>query len=275
VRGRGERVLWLYAAPALALVALVNVAPIAQTLVLAGSFGRLPRDPSLRRALASTLVFTGASVTLELLLGLALALLLSRRFFGRGAARAAALVPWALPAAVMALAWRWIFNSQHGVLGDLLFRAHLTASPQVAWLSSPGWAMAACVLADVWKTTPFMAVLLMSGLAGIPSELYEAAGVDGAGPVRRFFLITLPLLRPTMALALVFRAVQAFGVFDIVWVLTGGGPGGRTRMIALYVYDTVFRYLELGYGCALTLVMAGALAGLAAAILLLARPRRA
>lgn len=263
MRRPGERVLWLYAAPALALIALINVVPIAQTLALAGSFGRLPRDPSLRRALENTFVFTAASVTLELLLGLALALLLSRKFFGRGPARAAALVPWALPAAVMALAWRWIFNPEFGVLGHVLS------------LSSPRGAMAACVLADVWKTTPFMAVLLMSGLASIPAELYEAADVDGAGAVRRFFLITLPLLRPTMALALVFRAVQAFGVFDIVWVLTGGGPGGRTRMIALYVYDTVFRYLELGYGCALTLVMAAALAGLAAAILLLVRPRRA
>lgn len=266
---------WLFAAPALALIALVNVEPIAQTLFLAGSFERVPRDPTLRRVLVNTFEFTGLSVGLELAIGLALALLLVRRFRGRGFLRAAALIPWALPAAVMAMAWRWIFNSEYGVLGDLLFRLHVVRSPQVAWLSSPGWAMAACVLADVWKTAPFMAVLLMSGLAGIPAELYEAADVDGAGPVRRFFLVTLPLLRPTIALALVFRAVQAFGVFDLIWVLTGGGPGGRTRMIALYVYDTVFRYLELGYGCTLTLVMGAALAGLSAAILLVVRPRRA
>jgi multiple sugar transport system permease protein len=149
----------------------------------------------------------------------------------------------------MAAAWRWIFSAEHG--------------PLSGWLSSPRWSMSACVLADVWKTAPFMALLLMAGLAGIPRELYEAASIDGLGPWRRFRLVTLPLLRPTIALAVLFRAMQSFGVFDLVWVLTGGGPGGRTRMIALYVYDTVFRYQELRYGCALSLVMAACLAGIA------------
>jgi multiple sugar transport system permease protein len=252
---------WLYAAPALALMALVNAVPIGETAALAGSFGRLPRDPSLWRALRNTAEFTAWTVSLELALGLALALLLSRSFRGRGLVRAAALVPWALPTAVMAMAWRWIFTSESGPLAD--------------WLATPGRAMAACVLADVWKTAPFMAILLLAGLAGIPGELYEAAAIDGAGPVRRFFLITLPMLRPTIALAVLFRAVQSFGIFDLIWVLTGGGPGGRTRMIALYVYDTVFRYQELRYGCALTLVMAGCLAALAAAVLAALRPRAA
>ncbi|MBI2362902.1 MAG: sugar ABC transporter permease [Elusimicrobia bacterium] len=113
----------------------------------------------------------------------------------------------------------------------------------------------------------------MSGLANIPDELYEAAGIDGAGPVRRFFLITLPLLKPTLALAMVFRAIQSFGIFDLVWVLTGGGPGGSTRMIALYVYDNVFRYLELGYACALTLVMAACLLVMSAGILFFTRQK--
>lgn len=251
---------WLWAAPALALMALVDAAPIGETAALSGSFGRLARDPSLRHALLNTGLFTAWTVSLELVAGLALALLLSRPFRGRGLVRAAALVPWALPTAVMAMAWRWIFTAERG--------------PFAGWLAAPRTALAACVLADVWKTAPFMAILLLAGLAAIPQELYEAAGIDGAGPVRRFFLITLPLLRPTIALAVLFRAVQSFGVFDLVWVLTGGGPGGRTRMIGLYVYDTVFRYQELRYGCALTLVMAACLALIAAAVLGASRPGR-
>ena len=167
----------------------------------------------------------------------------------------------------MAMAWRWILNSQYGVLGYILFNFGLSDTPNIPWLASPGYAMMGAVLADVWKTTPFMAILLMSGLAAIPKDLYEAASIDGAGPVRQFFMITLPLLTPTIALSVFFRAIHAFGIFDLIYVLTGGGPGGRTQTIALYVYDTVFRYQELGYGCALTLVMAGCLMAFAAAVL--------
>ncbi|MCR4295322.1 MAG: sugar ABC transporter permease, partial [Elusimicrobia bacterium] len=157
---------------------------------------------------------------------------------------------------VMAMAWRWIFNADSGVMGDLVFRLGLSASPQVPWLADATSAFWAIVLADVWKTTPFMAVLLMSGLAAIPDELYEAAAIDGAGPARRFFIVTLPLLKPTIIVAVIFRAIQTFGLFDHVIVLTGGGPGGRTQTIAVYAYDVVFRYQELAYGCALVVAMA-------------------
>jgi len=126
--------------------------------------------------------------------------------------------------------------------------------------------MAACILADVWKTAPFMALLIMSGLATIPAELYEAAWMDGAGPLRQFTLITLPLLAPTLSVAVLFRSIHAFGIFDLVVVLTGGGPGGRTKMMAQYVCDTVFRYVDLSYGCTLTVVMAACLALTAGAI---------
>ena len=254
---------WLFAAPALLLMGLVNAVPIAQTFRLSRDHGQILSDGRLWASLRNTILFTATTVTTELVLGLALALLLSRPFRGRGFVRACALIPWALPTAVMAMAWRWIFNSEYGVFGDLLYKAHLSPTPNIPWLASSGTAMFACAFADIWKTTPFMAILLMSGLASIPKELYEAAGIDGAGPVRQFFLITVPLLSPTMALAVLFRAVSAFGVFDLIWVLTGGGPGGSTQTIALYVYDTVFRYQEIGYGCTLILVMAGCLAGLA------------
>lgn len=263
---------WSFALPALALMALVNLLPVVTAVTHADGFHRLPSDGRLWASLWSTFRFTVYAVSLETVLGLAIALLLTRPFAGRGLVRAAVLIPWALPTAIMAMAWQWIYNPEYGVLGDLLFRFGLSASPRIAWLADPASAMAACVLADVWKTTPFMALLFMSGLANIPPELYEAAGIDGAGPVRRFFLITLPMLRPTLALAVVFRAIQSFGVFDLVWVLTGGGPGGSTRMVALYVYDNVFRYLDLGYACTLTLVMALCLLVMSGAVLLAAKP---
>lgn len=263
---RAGTVDWLFALPALLLMGLVNIVPIGQTFYFSREHARIFSDQRLGIVLGNTFLFTGTAVLFELILGLALALLLSRPFRGRGFVRAAVLIPWALPTAVMAIAWRWIFNSEYGVLGQLLYRAGLSGSPNIAWLASPGLALGACVLADVWKTTPFMALLLMSGLANIPHELYEAAAIDGAGRARQFFAITLPLLVPTMAVAVLFRAIQSFGIFDLIWVLTGGGPGGRTQTIAIYVYDTVFRYQELGYGCTLTLVMAACLLGLSAVL---------
>jgi multiple sugar transport system permease protein len=266
---------WAYALPALALIALVNLLPVAETVRLASGWSWMPKDPRLGPTLETTLAFTAATVVIELGLGLAAALILARPFRGRGPVRAAALLPWALPTAVMAMAWRWIFNADNGVVGDLLYRAHLVATPRVPWLAHPGSAFWACVLADAWKTAPFIAILLMSALASVPEELYEAAAIDGAGPVRRFFMITLPALKPTILVAVIFRAIQAFGIFDLVWVLTGGGPAGTTQTIALYVYDTVFRYQELGYGCALTLVMTACLAAIAGLLFLLGRDREA
>lgn len=264
---------WLFAAPALALMALVNAVPIGETVWWSRGFSLFTQDRRLGIVLKNTFLFTFWTVTLETALGLAIALLLMRPFRGRGPVRAAVLIPWALPTAVMAMAWRWIFNADYGVFGDLLYRLHLVSTPHVPWLASPGAAFFACVFADVWKTTPFMAILMMSGLSGIPEDLYEAASLDGAGPVRRFFLITLPLLKPAIGVAALFRAIQAFGVFDLIWVLTGGGPGGRTEMIALYVYAAVFRYQEVAYGCALTLLMAACLLVMAGGLFLVTRPR--
>jgi multiple sugar transport system permease protein len=258
--------VWLFAVPALALMTLASIVPIAETLVLASGAKRAMADGQLWASMRNTLAFTAWTVSLELVLGLAMALVLMQPFRGRGFARAAVLIPWALPTAVMAMAWRWIFNSDYGVFGDLTYRLGLTSTAQVAWLAKPGTAFFACVFADVWKTTPFMAIMLMSGLANISGDLYEAAAIDGAGPIRRFFAITLPLLKPTIALAVLFRAIQAFGIFDLIYVLTGGGPGGRTRTISLYIYDTVFRYQELAYGCMVSLIMAAVLLAMALAL---------
>jgi multiple sugar transport system permease protein len=235
--------------------------------------GRLWADGRLRASIRNTAVFTGASVLLELLLGTALALLLHRRFRGRGALRAIVLLPWALPTAVMALAWAWIFNDSFGVANDVLGRLGLIHGP-VAWLSEPVSAMVALVIADVWKTAPFVALIVLAGLQGIPVGLLEAARLDGLSAAQRFRRVVLPLLVPSLLVALLFRAAQAYGAFDIVYVMTGGGPGGSTETVSLYAFQNTFRYLDPVYGAAVAVAGFLLALALAAALVRLARPRR-
>jgi trehalose/maltose transport system permease protein len=281
--------------PAAALLLAVVVVPVARVVQLsftrtelgaaddgalrshwAGltAYGRLWQDGRWWSALRNTALFTGASVAVETLLGVAIALVLHQRFRGRGVVRAIVMLPWALPTAVMALAWAWIFNDSFGVANDLLQRLGLVGHP-VAWLGEPGTAMAALVAADVWKTTPFVALIVLAGLQGIPPELIEAARVDGLGPWARFRHIVLPLLAPSLTVAVAFRAVQAYGAFDVVYVMTGGGPGGSTETVSLYAFQNYFRYLDFGYGSAIA--VQGVLLAVAAAwaVRLLARRRGA
>ncbi|TET37043.1 MAG: sugar ABC transporter permease [Planctomycetota bacterium] len=218
-----------------------------------GNYARAFGDARLAATLWNTTVFTVFSLVLEIILGLALALCINVSFRGRGIVRAIVLIPWALPPAVMALGWTWIFNDVYGVASDILYRTGL-ASEKIAWLATPGKAMLSLVIADVWKTTPFVAIILLAGLQSIPKSLYEAAAIDGAGPVRRFFMITLPLLRPHLLLAVLFRGIQAFGVFDLIWVMTRGGPAGSTETISLYIYRIIYGYLNPGYAAALTII---------------------
>ncbi len=253
--------------PAFVFVACLAIYPIGRVICLsfftqnlgtelqpqfsgASNYVRLVNDGHYLTALRTTAVFTTIAVTAELLLGMALALLLNETFRGRSLARAAALVPWALPPAVLALAWKWVFNDQFGVFNDLLLRLHIIDHP-VAWLGKPATAMFSLLVADVWKTTPFMTILLLAGLQDIPAGLYEAARIDGARSVNSFRFITLPLLVPSIALALLFRSLQSFGIFDLPFVMTGGGPGGATETVALYTYSTYLRYLDFGYGSAM------------------------
>lgn len=264
-----RRELALLLMPALVLLALVLAVPILRVVQLGFSrveldqgvlirwaglaqYARLWQDGRWWTALGNTAVFTTLSVTLEMLLGVAFALLLHRRFGGRGMVRALVMLPWALPTAVMALAWAWIFNDSFGVLNDLLSRLGLIAGP-VAWLGGPGTAMLAMVIADVWKTTPFVMLIVLAGLQGISEELLEAARVDGLSAVQRFRRVVLPLLAPSLLVAFAFRTVQAYGAFDLPYVMTGGGPGGATETVSLYAYQNYFRYLEFGYGSAVAL----------------------
>jgi multiple sugar transport system permease protein len=259
-----ERLLLLL--PALAFVGVVVLLPALRVVQLSftevelrggidtrwaglGPYARLWQDGRWWSALRNTVVFTVTSVFLETVLGVAFALVLHQRFRGRRFLRAAVLLPWALPTAVMALAWAWIFNDSFGVANDLLRRLGLVAQP-TAWLAHPTLAMAALVVADVWKTTPFSGLIVLAGLQGIPESLLEAARVDGLGAWQRFRFIVWPLLAPSLVVAILFRAVQAYGAFDVVYVMTGGGPGGSTETVSLYAFQNYFRYLDFGYGSA-------------------------
>jgi len=209
-------------------------------------------DVRFREAMAHTLLFTLASVTLELVLGTVLALAMNRAFRGRGLMRAAILVPWAIPTVVAALIWRFMFDGDSGIVNAVL--ARLGAGVPV-WFVDPTAAWVPVVLADVWKETPFVALLLLAGLQGIDPALYEAARIDGASAWRQFRHVTLPLLKPALLVALIFRTRDAFRVFDLVYVLTGGGPGTATEPIALYTFTSLLQNLRFGYGSALSVIV--------------------
>jgi multiple sugar transport system permease protein len=218
-----------------------------------GNYQSLASDPGFRQSLRFTVLFVLASVPLELVLGLSFALLLHRPSSVRGALRACVLIPWAVPAAVSGKVFELICNFQYGLANYLVQRIGLTDGP-VNWLGSTGGAFFALVAGDVWKTAPFVAILFLAGLSAIPEDLYRQAAVDRAGPVQRFARITLPLLRPVFVVALLFRTIDALRVFDLVFVLTGGGPGGSTTSLSLYGYDA-FTGGDFGYGSAVSVVL--------------------
>jgi ABC-type sugar transport system permease subunit len=195
------------------------------------------RDGRFWGAMGHTVWFAAASVSLELVLGCVLALAMNRAFRGRALVRAAILIPWAIPTVVAALVWRFMFEGLEG------------------WLTHDTGAWVPIILADVWKTTPFVALLLLAGLQGIDPALYEAARIDGASAGRQFRHVTLPLLAPAILVALIFRTLDAFRVFDLVYVLTGGGPGTSTEPIALYTFNSLMHNLRFGYGSALSVVV--------------------
>lgn len=212
---------------------------------------RLIQDQRYWQDLFQTLRFAGVSVGLELVLALLIALLLDQRWRGRDVVRTLALIPWALPTTVMALGWRWIFNTPYGPVDHLtkiigLGSLNILGDPSLTWMAT--------VWADVWKTTPFAALILLAGLQTIPGDLYEALRLEGGNALICLRRITLPLLRPYILLALLFRLAQAFGVFDLIQILTGGGPASSTESIALYAYWNALRFLDFGYSA--TIIMA-------------------
>lgn len=199
-------------------------------------------------ALKNTVYFTVASVSLEFLLGLSIAVLLNREFRFKGFVRAIVLIPWAIPTVVSARMWEWMYNTDFGIFNYLL-------GTNVNWLGNQFWALNAAVFMDVWKTTPFLAILLMAGMQVIPRELYQAARVDGAGNWEIFRRVTMPLLTPVILVVLIFRTLDAFRVFDAIFVLTGGGPANTTETLSIYAYKVLFQTLQFGYGSTLSVVI--------------------
>jgi multiple sugar transport system permease protein len=262
--------------PAALLIAVVLLYPAARALFLSfthyslsngfetsfaglDNFVRLIADSRAHGSFLTTALFTAVSVALEFGLGLLLALAAGRLIRGQNILRTLLLVPWTLPTAIVAVLWAWVLNDQFGILNHLLGQAGIIDAP-VAWLAQPSTALGSIIAADVWKTVPFIFLILLAGLQSIPRDLYEAIAVDGGGAVASFRYVTWPQLRPFVFIALIFRTIQAFAVFDLVYVLTGGGPGGATETVSVYAYQTTMRYLDFSYGATLAVALVVVLA---------------
>lgn len=263
-----ENVLgWIFSAPALFAILIIVLIPLArsfyqsfQQLDLARPAGNgwvgllnyfeLIKDQRFLNSLGITIRFSAISVLLELLLGLSIALLLNNHFFGRGFVRGLMILPWAMPSIVNAAMWKWIFNADYGALNAFLQQIGLIESYQV-WLSDPFWANALLIMANVWKEAPFTAIMILAALQTIPPHLYEAARVDGANGWQRFWNITLPLLMPVMLMVSTLQLIWGFQTFELITVITGGGPFSSTETVGLRVYATTFRSLSFGYGSAM------------------------
>ncbi len=212
------------------------------------------KDERMHDALWHTVVFTIISVALELVLGLGLAIIMNKAMKGQGIVRAVSLIPWAIPTTVAALMWSYLYDGSNGIVANILQNLHIISDSRNLLLSGGG-AMASAILADVWKTTPYMALLILAGFQTIPGTVYESAKVDGSGVFNTFFKITLPLLKPSILVALLMRTLDAFRVFDLIYVLTGGGPGGSTETMSIYAYKTMFQQTNFGYGSVIVLLM--------------------
>lgn len=262
---------WLYSAPALILIVAVMLVPLAlgvsyafRDIKLLNPFGggfvglqhfeELARDKSFRQALVNTLWWTGASVFFQFFLGLILALLLDRPFRGRAIAQALCFLPWAVPSFLSGLDWAWMFNPVVGPLPHWMFALGMIDAP-TSILSDPRLAMWGPIVANVWWGIPFFAITLLAALQAIPRDLYEAAAIDGAGPVERFRSITLPFLAPTIAITVMLRTVWIANFADLIVVMTNGGPADRTQIVASYIFTQAFRRLDFGYASAIALVL--------------------
>jgi len=259
------RLAWVLLLPALAAVGFVAFYPLGQTVYysftdqqfLAGieptkwvgleNYKDLIHDTLFRDAVVLTIKFTVITVIFEFVLGMIIALTVNSGFKGRGVMRAMMLVPWAIPTVVAAQMWKWMYNDIYGVVNDAGVRLHLL-SHNVAWISQPNTALGSVAAVDIWKTTPFVALLLLAGLQVIPTELYEAARVDGASAWQQFWRITLPLLRPAILVALIFRTLDALRVFDVFNVFFGNRPD--TQTMAIFAQDTIVGTGDVGYGSA-------------------------
>jgi trehalose/maltose transport system permease protein len=261
---------WMLLAPALAVVAFVAIYPLGRTIYqsftneqfLAGleptkwvglkNYRDLIHDTIFRDSIVETLKFTVITVVFEFVLGMIIALVVNSNFKGRGAMRAVMLVPWAIPTVISAQMWKWMYDDIYGVINDAGTRLHILSHSH-AWISEPSTSLGAVAAVDIWKTTPFVALLLLAGLQVIPKELYEASEVDGASKLQQFWKVTMPLLRPAILVALIFRTLDALRVFDVFYVFFGNRLD--TQTMAIYDQNTIVSTGDVGYGAAISVAI--------------------
>jgi multiple sugar transport system permease protein len=230
-----------------------DVTYLPHRFVFLSNYQRLLGDSNFWRSLTFTVLFVGISVPVEMTLGMIFALILNEKLRFRNALRATVLIPWAVPTIVAARTWELVYNYSYGLANYLGRITHISSAP-VNWLGTPASAFTALVIADVWKTTSFVAIILLAGLQTIPEEIYEQAKVDGTRFHQRFFKITLPVLKPVVAVALIFRTIDAIRILDLIYVVTDGGPGGSTTSLSLYGYK-FFNEGDFGYGSTIAVVV--------------------
>ena len=279
---------WLLLAPALFVTTLIVLFPATQTLWMSlhdvilfrprtrpfvglANYATALADPVFWQSLLTSLIWVVVAVGLQFLLGLGAALLLNRRFAWRGLARALMVVPWALPSVIIGLIWTWMLDFNLGLVNEVGVRLGLLDHP-IAWLSQPGTALAAVILAVVWQGFPFFAVTLLAGLQAIPAELYEAASLDGAGGFAKFVNVTLPGLAGVMVTALLLRMIWVANSLDLILVMTGGGPGTATQTLPLHAFLTAWSGGSYGQGSALAVLLTMVL--LSVVVVYLVRRRR-
>jgi len=264
-RKRMARLGWMFTAPALLIVAGVTIFPIVYSVVISlsnatvsgngialngftlSNYSLVLKNSTWHYALAFTIIYTLVTVLVELVLGTLIALVLERLTAGRGFMMALLLIPWSMITVINAELWGYIYQGTYGV-ADAILNAVGLGSPNILGQSTS--AIIGLMIADIWKTTPFVAIIVLAGLVMLPGDIYEAAEVDGSSGWSTFWRITVPLLRPTLALAVLFRVLQAFGLFDLPYVLTNGGPGTATTSLAILGYNAIFKNLSFGPGAA-------------------------
>jgi trehalose/maltose transport system permease protein len=265
-----ERLAWIFVAPAILVVLAVAVYPLARTFQLSFTNARMGlgretlwvqfdnykfifNDNQWWASLRHTLVFTVVSVGFETVLGIIIALTIHSNFKGRGLVRTSMLIPWAIPTVVSAQMWKWMYIDVYGVIPDFFGHKLGLMDPHTALLANSRTALLAVIAVDVWKTTPFMALLILAGLQIIPEDIYESSSIDGASKVRQFFDLTLPLLKPSLLVALVFRTMDAFRVYDLVAVMKGASPD--TMTVAVYAQNMLVGSQRLGRGSAVAVLI--------------------
>ena len=251
--------MFIFIFPTIVLISIFKLYPLIQNIIFAfttdnGAFTTryivdTLNDPAFWNSSWITIKFSLIAVSLEMVIGFTFALLLNAKFHGRKIMRTVFLIPWALPTAIMAVGWKFLFQQTYGPIPWILYWLKFTKAPPY-FLTNPRMSFVAIIIADVWKTVPFVALLVLAGLQAIPKELYESMDIDGASNFGKLQHLTIPLLIPTFIVTLMFRFLESFGVFDLIWVLTQGGPGNATMALSPYIYKETFMWMEIHGGAA-------------------------